>query len=244
MQEVDPRVKMFIVLLLSSASVITQDAAQQIVLLLAAFVLVVLSGVSIYGFLKRVRHFLGLFIVLALVQGLFTKEGEILFRIMLFPVYSGGIAKSISIILRILTVMLSALLLSTSSSTELVAGLASCGIPYEIPFMVFLGLKFVPYLREEIKDSFIAVQLAGADVRRVPLKEKISLFVYILTPAFAAALIRAKKIAFAAESRGFRACEKRSLYKRPKMKAKDWWIFSASVFSGCIFIIYNLWRNI
>jgi energy-coupling factor transport system permease protein len=242
MNTLDARVKLFIILLLSSLAVFTSDIAGLALLLSAAFILTLLHKVPIIRFLVRLKHFIGLFVIITIIQGIFTGGERIITLIPGISLTWEGIEAGISITLRMFIVLLSAMLLSTSSPTELVTGLVSIGLPYEIAFMAFLGIKFLPYLGAELKDSFVAVQLAGADLKRTPMSQKLSLFVYILTPAVAAALIRARDIAVAAESRGFRAYSERSYYRKPKMKASDWLVLCLAGISGFGFILMNSWR--
>jgi energy-coupling factor transport system permease protein len=70
--------------------------------------------------------------------------------------------------------------------------------------MVLLSIKFLPLFREEFADSIIAVQLAGADLARIPLKQKLSLYSYLLTPFCNKGFKQSQVHSLSMESRGFR----------------------------------------
>jgi energy-coupling factor transport system permease protein len=112
-------------------------------------------------------------------------------------------------------------------------------LPYEIAFMVLLAIKFLPLFKEEFVDSIIAVQLAGADLVRIPLKKKLSLYTYILMPAVTKALNRARYISLSMESRGFRIYPTRTSYCKLLMNKKDYAAIVATTFMIILIIFVH-----
>lgn len=150
-----------------------------------------------------------------------------------------GLETGISIIIRMSSIILSALIIASAPAMDVVYGLIAMKLPYEIAFMVLLSIKFLPLFREEFADSIIAVQLAGADLARIPLKQKLSLYSYVLTPSVIKALNRARFISLSMESRGFRIYPDRTSYCKLSMSKMDYVTIIAASAAVFLIISYN-----
>lgn len=219
----DPRTRIITVLLISSAAVIIKDPAPLFLVLLLTLLLCKVFSISLLGAVKKLRKLWYFFIILALIQSVFTSGGEALIKIgSLRLLTSAGLETGVSIIVRLSIIICSALIIAGTSIMEIVYGLIALKLPYEIAFMVLLAIKFLPLFKEEFEDSIIAVQLAGADPVRIPVKKKLSLYTYILMPAVTKALHRARFISLSMESRSFRAYPTRTSYQRLQMNRADY----------------------
>lgn len=219
----DPRTRIFTVIIISSAAIILKDIKPLIALLLMTLLLCKLFSVSLSSPLKRLRKLWYFFIVLALVQSLFTYGGETLLALGDIRILTtAGLEAGVSIILRMSIIVYSAMIIASASSMDIVYGLTAMKLPQEIGFMVLLAIKFLPLFREEFSDSIIAVQLSGAELKKIPIGKKLSLYTYILTPSVIKALNRARFISLSMECRGFRAYPARTFYRRLKMKRADY----------------------
>lgn len=219
----DPRTRIFTVIIISSAAIILKDIKPLIALLLMTLLLCKLFSVSLSSPLKRLRKLWYFFIVLALVQSLFTYGGETLMALGDIRILTtAGLEAGVSIILRMSIIVYSAMIIASASSMDIVYGLTAMKLPQEIGFMVLLAIKFLPLFREEFSDSIIAVQLSGAELKKIPIGKKLSLYTYILTPSVIKALNRARFISLSMECRGFRAYPARTFYRRLKMKRADY----------------------
>lgn len=219
----DPRTRIFTVIIISSAAIILKDIKPLIALLLMTLLLCKLFSVSLSSPLKRLRKLWYFFIVLALVQSLFTYGGETLLALGDIRILTtAGLEVGVSIILRMSIIVYSAMIIASASSMDIVYGLTAMKLPQEIGFMVLLAIKFLPLFREEFSDSIIAVQLSGAELKKIPIGKKLSLYTYILTPSVIKALNRARFISLSMECRGFRAYPARTFYRRLKMKGADY----------------------
>lgn len=219
----DPRTRIFTVIIISSAAIILKDIKPLIALLLMTLLLCKLFSVSLSSPLKRLRKLWYFFIVLALVQSLFTYGGETLLALGDIRILTtAGLEVGVSIILRMSIIVYSAMIIASASSMDIVYGLTAMKLPQEIGFMVLLAIKFLPLFREEFSDSIIAVQLSGAELKKIPIGKKLSLYTYILTPSVIKALNRARFISLSMECRGFRAYPARTFYRRLKMKRADY----------------------
>jgi energy-coupling factor transport system permease protein len=107
---------------------------------------------------------------------------------------------------------------------RLVQGLVQMRLPYDFAFMTSIGVKFLPLLMEELKDTLTAIQLRGIDMRKLPIKERIEIISYVFTPVFAGALTKAKKLSLSVECRGFRAFDRRTSILTLKFTAIDYMV--------------------
>ena len=100
--------------------------------------------------------------------------------------------------------------------------------------MVLLAVRFIPVFMDEFRQSLLAIQLRGVDLGQIPLAEKVRVYSYILMPAVAGAIIRARRIATAMEARAFRAKKKRTWLEWPRLSAGDWLILVGAVLGGAV----------
>lgn len=236
----DPRTRIITVFLISSAAVIIKDLKPLFLLLLLTLLLCKIFSISLWGAVKKLKKLWYFFFILALVQSVFTPGGETLIKIGGIRVLTGaGLEAGVSIMVRMWIIIYSALIIAAAPVLEVVYGLVAMKLPYEIAFMVLLAIKFLPLFKEEFVDSIIAVQLAGADLVRIPLKKKLSLYTYILMPAVTKALKRARYISLSMESRGFRIYPTRTSYCKLIMNKTDYVAIAATAFMMILIIFVH-----
>ena len=230
MIRVDPRTKIIIVFLISTAAVIIKKPISLLFLLLITLLLCRLFSIPLLVSIKKLKKLWSFFFILALVQSIFSPGGEVLMRIGSLRILTTvGLESGISILIRMSIIIYSALIIASAPVLKVVYGLIAMKLPYEIAFMVLLSIKFLPLFKEEFVDSIIAVQLAGADLGKIPLKQKLSLYTYILMPTVIKALNRARYISLSMECRGFRSYPTRTSYCKLQMSKMDYLtIFAAS----------------
>lgn len=225
----DPRTKLVIVLILSSFALIYNDFMVLFPILLISIVIALLMGSDLKAIVIGLKKFIYLIIVIAIVQSLFTNSGNPIISIGEFPLITDyGIKKSLEFILRIGIIIVSAGILTTSSSRDIVQGFIQMKIPYEIAFMVSIAIRFLPILKEEMTDSIIAIQLRGVDLKKSKLKDKMKIYKYIFLPIIINSTLKARELASAMEMRGFRAYPERTSFRVLKMGRSDYIIISFS----------------
>ena len=139
----------------------------------------------------------------------------------------------------LLIIIFSATIVISSSYREIVQGLVQLKIPYEIAFMVSVGIRFLPMLRNEFKDVMTAIQLRGVDFKKIPIKKRVRVYSYVFTPVVAGAIKKAQKLSIAMETRAFRAFPNRTSYLVLKMTARDHIVIVFSfLFTAAVFISY------
>ncbi len=240
----DPRTKLLLVVVISTLSIVVTDVLWQLGLFLFSLGLLHLGGIGPVKVFSRLRRFLVLFAAVLAIQSLFAPAGDPLLTIgSLHVITRGGLIKGASVILRMLTIISSAMLLLTSGPMRLVLGLIHLRIPYEIAFMVLLAIRFLPVLGEEVRDALTAIQLRGVRIKEIPLGQKIRVYTYIFMPVVVSALLKAKKTAVAMEARAFRAHTQRTYLDELTLGRKDYAIMAATLLTGCgLCTIYLLGR--
>jgi len=239
-KSLDPRTKLIIVISISSLSVFIRDIRYLICILFAAIIISKVLNSEIFMVVKKLRRILGVFIAMIIIQSLFIKGGNPILSIGGFTLLTDiGIYRGLEFIIRISIILVAAAILMTSTSREILQGLVEWKIPYEIAFMVSVGIRFLPLLSEEITDTLTAIQLRGIDMEKMSLKDKLRLYSYIFTPVVAGAVLKSQNLAVAMECRGFRAFKHRTSYLKLKLKTKDYVISTVSiVISICIAYVY------
>lgn len=229
-KKVDPRVKLITVFSISSMAVFIRDLYVLSAVLTITILVSAWFGANPLRAVQKLRKLMGLIIMIALMQSIFSPSGIGLIRLGLISVLTtGGLLKGIEFVLRMMIIVISASIIATSNSREMVQGLIQWKIPYEIAFMVFIGIRFLPILTEEIKDTFVAIQLRGIQLDRIPMKKKLAVYTYIFTPVIAGALIKAKKLSTALETKAFRAYPERTSYKILEMTILDYTVIAGSI---------------
>jgi len=244
MQRLDPRSKLLLVVVVTTLAILYTDVKWLFGLFVISLLFLYLGGTDTTFIISKTKRFFPLFITLLVIQSIFSPAGEPLLTLgSVHVVTLGGIVKGISVILRMLIVISSAMILLTSSSMKLVLGLIRLKIPYEIAFMVLLAMRFLPVLGEEVRDALVAIQLRGVKIKEIPLGEKVRVYTYIFMPVIVSSLLKAKKTAIAMEARAFRAYERRSYLYELSLRRVDYlFMINVLLISSGLSVLYYLGR--
>ncbi|SKC49304.1 energy-coupling factor transporter transmembrane component T family protein [Maledivibacter halophilus] len=231
----DPRTKLIIVIAISSLAVFIRDLKYLALILAMATLVGKMLNSEIFIVFKKLKKIFGVFIGMIIIQSLFIKGGNPIISLGGITLLTDiGVFKAVEFLIRISIILVSATILMTSTSREILQGLVQWKIPYEIAFMVSVAIRFLPLLKEEIDDTLIAIQLRGIDVKKLSLNEKLKLYSYIFTPVVAGAIVKSRRLSIAMECRGFRAFSHRTSYMKLRMKPKDYLISSISIMTAAL----------
>lgn len=226
----DPRTKLVLVLCISSLAVILQDLVLMSLVMLTAVILSFCFASSVVQGLKRFRAFVWIFFAMVLAQSIFTSGGqEILAVGGISLVSTVGLERAGAVIMRILIIVVSAGIMTTTNPRDFVQGLTQWRVPYEIAFMVAVAIRFLPLLREEAVDILTALQLRGVQLDRIPIRERFRVYSYLLMPMIWSVLGKSQELAVAVEMRGFRAYRERTSYRTLRMDYRDYLVMAVSV---------------
>ncbi len=237
-QQVDPRTKLIMSLCLSSLGVIIQNAYILMMVLILSMMIASIFGSNLLSMFKRMHKMIGLVIMISIVQSIFLSSGKPLVSMgQVTLMTTGGLQKGIEFVLRMAIIIVSATIVTTSNSREMIQGLVQLKIPYEIAFMASIGIRFLPMLKEEVRDVMIAIQLRGIELEKIPLKTKIKIYSYLFMPIVASTIIKAQKLSIAMETRAFRAYPERTSYRVLKMSSLDHGVITLSLFLTTLLIM-------
>ncbi|MBO8157499.1 MAG: energy-coupling factor transporter transmembrane protein EcfT [Bacillaceae bacterium] len=245
----DPRTKItvifFFVVIIFFANSLYSYSLLAIFALISALMTRIPPGYIIKG-LKPVW----LLVIFTFLLHLFvTKEGEVLFQLFSFNVYSGALIQGFAISLRffLLILMTSLLTLTTTpiaitdAIEDMLGPLKKVRFPvHELALMMSISLRFIPTLMQETEKISKAQASRGVDFRTGPLKERIKAIVPLLVPLFVSAFKRAEELAMAMEARGYKGGEGRTKFRELKLETSDYLIFG--IFT-LVFVLFWLVRS-
>lgn len=224
----DPRTKIFLVLVLMIFSLAADSAAGGILLALFTVLLIVASKVPLRWYLKGCQPLIGLIIIAALFQ-LFLTPGKIIAELGIIRITLPGIQMATLLAYRLAMIYLAAQLLTcTTSPMQLTDGLEhmfrpfkKIGFPvHETAMIMMIALRFIPVFFEESEKVMRAQLSRGADINTGTLA-RMGNMVAILVPLFTRALRRADELALAMEVRCYTGSEGRTRMYNIEMNPLD-----------------------
>ncbi|PXW87688.1 energy-coupling factor transport system permease protein [Streptohalobacillus salinus] len=160
-----------------------------------------------------------------------TREGDVLFDIIGFPIYTGALIQGVQISMRFfLLILVTSMLTLTTTPIEITDAIETLLHPlkkvkfpvHELALMMSISLRFIPTLMQETEKISKAQASRGVDFRTGPLKERIQAVVPLLVPLFVSAFKRAEELAMAMEARGYKGGEGRSKLRELEVRARDY----------------------
>jgi energy-coupling factor transport system permease protein len=191
---------------------------------------ILVSSIPLSYIIRTLKPVLWLVILTAIIQMFTLKKGELLATIGPFSIYEGGVQEAVYITLRITILMLSASLLTlTTSPIRLTDGLENLFSPlkrfrfpaHEMALMISITLRFIPTLWEEADRIKKAQMSRGASFSSGPLQKRLNHILSLIVPLFVQSFKRAEEMALAMEARGYRGGEGRTRYRRLEWNRGD-----------------------
>lgn len=234
--KLDPRSKLFIVVLISSTALLLTSVLKMLILFILGILISKLLDGHFISVVRKLKRMLTVIVVIIILQSIFNDQGQVIVSLGSIRLLTDvGLTKGLLYLFRVLIILVSGTILATSNETELIEALIKLKVPYDFAFMVALGIRFMPIFIEEFKDTMVAIELRGVDIRQMKLKEKLDLYGYILSPVIIGTLDKAEKLSLSIEMRGFRSKAKRTSHLRLYMKRRDYLVMIIGV--GIIFVL-------
>ncbi len=222
LKDLDPRAKMMMLLCLSTTALLLTNLLLLFLLLVFTLFILGAGGVSFDEIRKQTKSAVNFVVFLFLLQCVFNRKGEALVSVYGFTLFTDkGVLTAAMLSLRLLIFLLSALILLTGEPRDYLLAMVQCRIPYEIAFMVMVGIHFFPILKEEGYNVYYSAQLRGTEIQKANLKDRLSAYGKLCLPILVAALERAKAMSIAMESKCFRAFPRRTYMRKLKLKTID-----------------------
>lgn len=188
-------------------------------LILVVFVWLGLS----FGEVPGMRLFLVTSIFLALLQIVFTDQGNIIQRFGPLTITDEGLSNGIFIGARFLCVIfLSLIFVLTTSPNDLAYGLMQVGLPYRYGFALVTALRFVPIFEKEAQTIYQAQLMRGVRYDRGSIRRIITLARQFTLPLLVSALRKVDALAVSMEGRSFGRYAKRNYYRPIRATRMDW----------------------
>ena len=243
LHRLDPRTKIISLFALMILIFSAQGRAAYIALTILTAGLIFLSKVPPLTILKSVKP-LSWIILFTLLIHFVSHDGEVLAKFYVFKVTTEGIIYGVKISLRLILMILSASLLTfttsplklTDATEKLLSPLKKIGVPsHELAMMMTIAIRFVPTLIEETDKIIKAQKSRGLDFESGGLIKKLRAMVPILVPLFLSSFRRADDLAMAMEARCYRGGEGRTHMKQLRLTREDFFA-AAAVILICVFV--------
>ncbi|MGM8365603.1 energy-coupling factor transporter transmembrane component T family protein [Virgibacillus sp. W0181] len=200
--------------------------------ILAAFVLIsiLITRIQLRFIIKGLTPVWFIIIFTFILHLIVTKEGNVVYEIGVFEIYSGGIIQGIAISMRFfLLILMTSLLTLTTTPIEITDAIEYLLHPlkkvkfpvHELALMMSISLRFIPTLMQETEKISKAQASRGVDFKTGPIKERAKAVVPLLVPLFVSAFKRAEELAMAMESRGYQGGEGRTKLRALQMEKRD-----------------------
>lgn len=226
----DARAKIVATFLFVMIVFLANNIFSYLFLFLTVMMTIFLSRVQLTYIYKGMRPIFFLVIIMFILHGFYTKEGEVLFSFGLVELYSEGIIQGAFIASRLmLLIMMTTTLTLTTSPIMLTDGLETLFSPlskikvpvHEIALMMSISLRFIPTLLQETEKIVKAQSARGANFTEGTIFKRAKAVIPLLVPLFIQSFKRAEDLAIAMEARGYRGGEGRTKYRELKWRAKD-----------------------
>ncbi len=232
----DPRTKILLTVLFIVSVFFANNPVTFAMLLLSLIFLMLVSRISVKVVLKGIKPIVFIIIFTALINVFMTGgEGEPLFKLWIFEVYTHGIVRAVFMAVRVIILIMgtSLLLTYTTSPIALTDGLESLlsplkviGVPvHTFAMMMSIALRFIPTLVEETEKIMNAQKSRGADFSNGSIVTRAKALVPILIPLFVSSFKRADELATAMECRCYRGDKNRVKLNKLQYHAGDYIAF-------------------
>lgn len=174
---------------------------------------IIFARVPLTNILRASPLIFGIALLLGLFH-LFVTPGEnVIFVFGRLTATQEGLVKGSGYFFRLaIMVLASFMLIWTTDIRELMVGLVRMGIPYRYAFAIFMALRFLPMIQQEVAAVKAAHTIRGRAARS-PFAHRFRLWQRYLFTVIVNGLRKAESTALAIESRGFGAYPDRTYVK-------------------------------
>lgn len=187
--------------------------ARGIMLASLLIIAIFFARVPIITILRASPLIFGVALLLGLFHLFITPGADILFSFGPLTATQEGLTKGLGFFFRLaIMVMASFMLIWTTDIRELMVGLVHLGIPYRYAFAIFMALRFLPVVQQEV-DAVKAAHAIRGRASSSPIRHRFRLWQRYLFTVIINGLRKAESTALAIESRGFGAYPDRTYVK-------------------------------
>jgi energy-coupling factor transport system permease protein len=220
-----------------------------IALLIYIFIIIKLTKIKIYLFLKSIENIFKLILFTSILNIFFTRTGKLLFSFYFLKITTHGLYYALNSALKFLIMILSSsILILTTSPSELSNAFISILYPFrkiipvnDLSMILNISLRFIPVISREF-ESIIKSQIArGINFKSKNIIDRIKNYLALLIPVFVLSFKRADNLAFAMESRCYNPQNNRN-FKKIKFKKKDYFLLliQISIITITLYVNFNI----
>jgi energy-coupling factor transport system permease protein len=191
-----------------------QSAEARGVMLASLLILAIFfARIPLMAILRASPLIFGVALLLGLFHLFITPGTHILFSFGPLTATQEGLIKGLGFFFRLaIMVMASFMLIWTTDIRELMVGLVRLGIPYRYAFAIFMALRFLPVIQQEV-DAVKSAHAIRGRASSSPIRHRFRLWQRYLFTVIVNGLRKAESTALAIESRGFGAYPDRTYVK-------------------------------
>ncbi|MHA1166902.1 MAG: energy-coupling factor transporter transmembrane component T family protein [Candidatus Hodarchaeales archaeon] len=240
----DPRAKLFALLVISLLAVYYSDLGVLFILLLLIFLTMMIASISLQEVRRILLPLLQMSLPVVILQSFFhldkgypiisidSSQGTIIL------IGMDSLSAGLSIMLKMLIIASASLIFSlTTNPEELLQGLRSLKVPIEIAYMIGLVLYFLPVIRKELDEVKDALSIKGFSLANGSLKERTNVLTTILISTLLNFSDKIKFQAMSMEARGFRSQKNVTYIYKLDFRVKDSLFTMFSFVTGFLIII-------
>jgi energy-coupling factor transport system permease protein len=223
----------WVILVILTTFQLTSNLSRVVMLAVVVFVMIILARVPLKTIWQAMPIILIMGTLLFFVH-LFTAPSTQIINVLGFSVGKEGFDKGLQYFLRItIMVLASFILIWTTDIRDLMVGLVSIGMPYRYAFTVFMALRFLPVVQQEV-DAVKAAHAIRGRASSSPIRHRIRLWQRYMFTVIVNGLRKAENTALAIESRGFGAFPDRTF-------VKEFHWTKTGIILLILFIVFAIW---
>jgi len=223
----------WVILVILTTFQLTSNLSRVVMLAVVVFVMIILARVPLKTIWQAMPIILIMGTLLFFVH-LFTAPSTQIINVLGFSVGKEGFDKGLQYFLRItIMVLASFILIWTTDIRDLMVGLVSIGMPYRYAFTVFMALRFLPVVQQEV-DAVKAAHAIRGRASSSPIRHRIRLWQRFMFTVIVNGLRKAENTALAIESRGFGAFPDRTF-------VKEFHWTKTGIILLILFIVFAIW---
>ena len=203
---------LWVILVIVATFQLGTNQARGIMLAFVVYIIVLLARVP----LKTIWQAMPIILImgtLLFIVNVLTVPSTSFINILGVPVGQQGFDRGLEFFLRItIMVLASFLFIWTTDIRDLMTGLVHIGMPYRYAFSIFLALRFLPIVQQEV-DAVKAAHAIRGRASYSPIRHRFRLWQRYMFTVIVNGLRKAENTALAIESRGFGAYPDRTYIK-------------------------------
>jgi energy-coupling factor transport system permease protein len=209
-----PLTKLFLSLLLCAVCFVSNSVIFVLCIIAFNFAVALSAGAGRDAF--RIASSLGkLSLVIFITQVLFVRQGQPLFAAGPLVVTDAGVLFSLLFVERLIAISLPLVILLSVTRPEDISNTLVCSLrlPVQYAFTITTALRFIPLLQAEMTNIMESQMSRGVDFDTKNFLKKIKLVLPLCVPLLVSSVRKIESTAIAADLRGFRLRNRRSIRK-------------------------------